>query len=878
MNVKNKNTPMIEQYLSIKNQYKDVLLFYRMGDFYELFFDDAVIASKALDITLTKRGTANGIDIPMCGVPFHSADNYLPRLIKKGFNVAVCEQTETPEQVKASGKKGPLKREVVRIISPGTITEDNLLESTTNNFLGAIINLNNSISISWVDVSTGSFKSRNFNKKNNQINQNQLLNNFLLRMNFSELLISEQMKLDFIAEEWHSIIKRQPSNIFHYSSSMRQICSYYSIVSLDGIGVFSDGEIITAGVLLSYLNLTQCGKIPILSMIKSENENSFLEIDYFTQKSLEIVKNLSGKSEGSLISCIDDTITSSGARLLKQRIVEPFYDIKQINEQYDLIDWFLKNRQCALQYKNNLKNIPDLERSLSRISSLRGSPKDLVLISKGFLNIYEIYEDLTKFNKDLKKPNILNAISQNLEIDYSLFFNIQSAFKTDTSLLAKEGGFIKDGYNIKLDHLRKLRDNEFNEIIQLQKNYAEVSKVNSLKIKNNRVLGYHIEVRAIHDLSLRNTDQFIHRQTTAQTSRFTTIELNEIENQIQNSFYEATKIEMDIFNSFTKQIINIGSQILKIASSISELDISIMVASQAQVRNYIRPNISDDKILEIIDGRHPVVENQMISSENSFISNHCILNESDYIWLITGPNMAGKSTYLRQNALIVIMAQAGLYVPAKEANIGIFDKIFSRVGASDDLAKGQSTFMIEMIETSAILNTSTERSLVILDEIGRGTATFDGLAIAWSVLDYLHNKIKPRTLFATHYHELTSLKEKLENLSCHKMAIKEWNDTIIFMHKINKGEADKSYGIHVAQLAGLPTEVIQRAKILLSKLENDSNEKKIDVWENILQDLPLPNDNEIFFKEFDKIEADQISPREALDIIYKMKSLRQSNE
>ena len=878
MNVKNKNTPMIEQYLSIKNQYKDVLLFYRMGDFYELFFDDAVIASKALDITLTKRGRANGMDIPMCGVPFHSADNYLPRLIKKGFNVAVCEQTETPEQVKASGKKGPLKREVVRIISPGTITEDNLLESTTNNFLGAIINLNNSISISWVDVSTGSFKSRNFNKKNNQINQNQLLNNFLLRMNFSELLISEQMKLDFIAEEWHSIIKRQPSNIFHYSSSMRQICSYYSIVSLDGIGVFSDGEIITAGVLLSYLNLTQCGKIPILSMIKSENENSFLEIDYFTQKSLEIVKNLSGKSEGSLISCIDDTITSSGARLLKQRIVEPFYDIKQINEQYDLIDWFLKNRQCALQYKNNLKNIPDLERSLSRISSLRGSPKDLVLISKGFLNIYEIYEDLTKFNKDLKKPNILNTISQNLEIDYSLFFNIQSAFKTDTSLLAKEGGFIKDGYNIKLDHLRKLRDNEFNEIIQLQKNYAEVSKVNSLKIKNNRVLGYHIEVRAMHDLSLRNTDQFIHRQTTAQTSRFTTIELNEIENQIQNSFYEATKIEMDIFNSFTKQIINIGSQILKIASSISELDISIMVASQAQVRNYIRPNISDDKILEIIDGRHPVVENQMISSENSFISNHCILNESDYIWLITGPNMAGKSTYLRQNALIVIMAQAGLYVPAKKANIGIFDKIFSRVGASDDLAKGQSTFMIEMIETSAILNTSTERSLVILDEIGRGTATFDGLAIAWSVLDYLHNKIKPRTLFATHYHELTSLKEKLENLSCHKMAIKEWNDTIIFMHKINKGEADKSYGIHVAQLAGLPTEVIQRAKILLSKLENDSNEKKIDVWENILQDLPLPNDNEIFFKEFDKIEADQISPREALDIIYKMKSLRQSNE
>ena len=873
-----KNTPMIEQYLTIKNQYKDVLLFYRMGDFYELFFDDAVIASKALDITLTKRGKANGKDIPMCGVPFHSADNYLPRLIKKGFNVAVCEQTETPEQAKANARKGPLKREVVRVISPGTITEDNLLESNTNNFLGAIINLNNSISISWVDVSTGCFKSRNFEKNNNKINQNQLLNNFLLRMRFSELLISEELELDFIAEEWHSIIKRQPSSIFHRSTSIKQICSYYSIISLDGIGVFTDGEIITAGVLLSYLNLTQCGKIPILSMIKSETHNSFLEIDYFTQKSLEIVKNLSGESDGSLISCIDETITSSGARLLKQRIVEPFYDIKQINEKYDLIDWFIKNSQCASKYKNNLKNIPDLERSLSRISSSRGSPKDLVLISKGFLNIYEIYEDLTKLNKDLNKPYSLLGIIQNLEMDYSLFFKILSAFKTDVPLSAKEGGFIKDGYNTKLDHLRHLRDNEFNEIINLQKKYSGVSKVNSLKIKNNKVLGYHIEVRAIHDLSLRNIEQFIHRQSTAQTSRFTTIELNEIENQIQNSFYEATKIELDIFNSFIEQIIDIGNKILNVASSISELDISMMVANQAKIRNYIRPNISDDKTLEIIDGRHPVVENQMIFSENSFISNDCILNESDYIWLITGPNMAGKSTYLRQNALIVIMAQAGLYVPAKEANIGIFDKIFSRVGASDDLAKGQSTFMIEMIETSAILNTSTERSFVILDEIGRGTATFDGLAIAWSVLDYLHNKIKPRTLFATHYHELTSLKETLENLSCHKMAIKEWHDTIIFMHKINKGEADKSYGIHVAQLAGLPTEVIHRAKILLSKLENDSNEKKIDEWENILQESPLPNDNEIFFKEFDKLEADQISPREALDIIYKIKSLRQSNE
>ena len=877
MILNHKNTPMIEQYLAIKDEYKDVLLFYRMGDFYELFFEDAIIASKALDITLTKRGKSNGTDIPMCGVPFHSADNYLPKLIKKGFHVAICEQTETPDEAKANGKKGPLKREVVRIISPGTITEDNLLESKTNNFLGAIIKLNNSISISWVDVSTGYFKSRNFENKNNEINQKQLLNNFLLRMNFSELLVSEAMNLDFIPEEWHVIIKRQPSSLFHYSVSLKQICSYYSIVSIDGIGIFNEGEIITAGVLLSYLNLTQCGKIPILSILKSETQNSYVEIDYFTQKSLEIVKNLSGDSEGSLISCIDETVTPFGARLLKQRILEPFYDINKINENYNLIEFFIENSHSSLNYKSYLNKIPDLERSLSRISSNRGGPKDLLLISNGFLYINDIYQDLTKPKKYKSKPSLLKNIIQSFSIDYNLFFEIQKAFKINVPLLAKEGGFIKDGFNEKLDHLRNLRNNEYNQIVELQKNYSQISKINSLKIKHNKVLGYHIEVRAMHDASLRNLEQFIHRQSTAQTSRFTTVELNEIEIQIASSSFKAIEIELEIFNFFIKKIVDIGNNILNITASVASLDIAVMAANQAKTRNYIRPELSNDKAFEIIDGRHPVVENQMTISENSFISNDCILNNKNYIWLITGPNMAGKSTYLRQNALIAIMAQAGFYVPAKKAKIGIFDKIFSRVGASDDLARGQSTFMIEMIETSAILNVSTENSLVILDEIGRGTATFDGLAIAWSVLDYLHNKIKPRTLFATHYHELTSLKEKLENLSCHKMVIKEWKDTIIFMHKIEKGEADKSYGIHVAKLAGLPNEVINKANKMLIKLESNQSEKKLNELEEFKDNFLSNNQNEFFLKELDALDADNISPREALDIIYKMKLLRQKN-
>ncbi len=863
---------MMEQYLNIKNKYKDALLFYRMGDFYELFFDDAVIASEALDIALTKRGKSNGKDIPMCGVPFHSADNYLPKLIKKGFNVAVCEQTETAEEAKLNLKKGPLKREVIRVISPGTLTEDNLLERKNNNYLGAISIINGSISVAWVDVSTGYFKSR-FIGKEKTSNKKQLLTNFLLRKDFSEILISDDMDMDYIIDEWHPIIKKQSSSLFHYQSCFDQICSYYSVISLDGIGFFSKGEIIAAGVLLSYLKLTQCGKIPFLSMIKSENINDFLEIDYFTQKSLEILKNLSGNNEGSLISSIDETKTASGARLLKQRIIEPFYDINLIQDRYDVINWILKNNIDINNYQESLKGIPDLERSLSRISLLRGNPRDLSLISKGLLNIKEISKNLIFHQKNLK-PKLLNSILDSLKIDYSLFVNIAKALKSDVPMVTKEGGFIADGFNAELDHLRNLRNNELNQIMKLQKKYSELTKINSLKIKHNRMLGYHIEVRAMHDQSIRNIDLFIHRQTTAQASRFTTNELVDIETQILNSFEKAIKIELEIFNDFANQILQKGKEILNIVNSISELDISFMVANQSVSRNYICPNISNDKVLEIIGGRHPVVEQQMRLSENSFISNDCKLNNENLIWLITGPNMAGKSTYLRQNALIAIMAQAGLFVPAKTAKIGLFDKIFSRVGASDDLAKGQSTFMIEMTETSLILNTSTEKSLVILDEIGRGTSTFDGLAIAWSVLEYLHEKIKPITLFATHYHELTALKENLKNLSCHKMSVKEWNNSIIFMHKILNGEADKSYGIYVAKLAGIPTTVIESATKILSDLQSKNQSKT-----NKNKEVAKVNSKEVesFLEEFDKIDVDDLSPRQSLDFLYKLKSKRQSN-
>ena len=867
---------MMEQYLTIKNQHRDTLLFYRMGDFYELFFEDAVVAAKALDIALTKRGKSNGKDIPMCGVPFHSADNYLPKLIKKGFNVAVCEQTETADEAKSKLKKGPLKREVVRIISPGTLTEDNLLERKKNNFLGAISVLKDTICVAWVDISTGCFKSRQLSKETNFSNQKQVLTNFLMRIGFSEILVSNDMDIHIIEEEWHNLLKKQSPSLFHFESSLEELCKYFEVLSMEGLGKFNKGEIIAAGVLLSYLKLTQCGTMPLLSALQSETDSKILEIDYFTQKSLEILTNLSGEPEGSLIYCIDETKTAGGSRLLKQRLIEPFFQINQIQDRHDLANWFLQSNSNIDEYQSLFDNIPDFERSLSRISLLRGTPKDLSLISEGLLKVEIILKNLIS-NKNLNiKPNLLKLIITNLSIDYGLFAKVKNSLKHELPSSIKDGGFIRDGYDSKLDNLRMLRGNEIEQISKLQKKYSDLTNINSLKIKHNRMLGYHIEVRALHDQSIRNLDMFIHRQTTAQTSRFTTIELNDLETKILTSLDESIKIEVDIFNRFTKAIIEKGKEILSIAHSIAELDIAIMVANHVSDRNYVCPTMLEEKVLEIDEGRHPVVEQNMKFHKNSFVSNSCSLNEEEIIWLITGPNMAGKSTYLRQNALIVIMAQAGLFVPAKKAKIGLVDKIFSRVGAADDLAKGQSTFMIEMIETSLILNTSTDKSLVILDEIGRGTATFDGLAIAWSALEYLHNVIKPRTLFATHYHELTELKESLTNISCHKMSIKEWNNSIIFLHKILDGEADKSYGIHVAKLAGLPVSVTEKATQLLDFLENNNKNKNLKkAYQN---QSPEIQKSDKFFVEFDKIDINNISPLDSLNLLHKLKLLRNSDD
>ena len=867
---------MMEQYLAIKNQHRDALLFYRMGDFYELFFEDAVVASKALDIALTKRGKSNGKDIPMCGVPFHSADNYLPKLIKKGFNVAVCEQTETAEEAKSKLKKGPLKREVVRIISPGTLTEDTLLERKKNNFLGAISILKDSICIAWVDISTGCFKSRQLSKETNFSNQKQVLTNFLMRIGFSEILVSNDMDIHIVEEEWHNLLKKQSPSLFHFESSLEELCKYFEVFSLEGLGKFNQGEIIAAGVLLSYLKLTQCGTMPLLSVLQSETHSKILEIDYFTQKSLEILTNLSGDLEGSLIFCIDETKTAGGSRLLKQRLIEPFFKINQIRDRHELANWFSQTDSKIYEYQTLFENMPDFERSLSRISLLRGTPKDLSLISEGLLNVENILKCLTSNKSLIKKPNLLKLIITNLCIDYSLFLKIKNSLKHELPSSIKDGGFIRDGYDSKLDNLRMLRGNEIEQISKLQKKYSDLTNINSLKIKHNRMLGYHIEVRALHDQSVRNLDMFIHRQTTSQTSRFTTIELNDLETNILSSLDEAIKIEIEIFKRFTKAIIEKGKEILSIAHLISELDIAIMVANQVNDRNYTCPIMVEEKLLEIHEGRHPVVEQNMKFNKNSFVSNSCTLNEDEIIWLITGPNMAGKSTYLRQNALIVILAQAGLFVPAKKAKIGLVDKIFSRVGAADDLAKGQSTFMIEMIETSLILNTSTDKSLVILDEIGRGTATFDGLAIAWSVLEYLHNVIKPRTLFATHYHELTELKASLTNISCHKMSIKEWNNSIIFLHKILDGEADKSYGIHVAKLAGLPVSVIEKATQLLDFLENNNKNKNLK--KAYKKQNPEIEKSKNFFEEFDKIDINNISPLVSLNLLHKLKLLRNCDE
>lgn len=875
------HTPMMAQYHVIKAAHPDCLLFYRMGDFYELFFDDAVIASQILDITLTKRGKTDGTNIPMCGVPFHSYEPYLAKLIRAGHKVAVSEQTETPDQAKARAKREGrptskilVNREVVRIVTQGTLTEDNLLDARENNYIAALASIAGQYGLAWLEMSTGAFTVQT-------IETNTLLA-ALERIDAREILIPDALVQDedlfSIFAPYQARITPLSNSLFDSQNAQKRLESIFDVGTLDAFGAFSRAEISAAGTLIDYIERTQKGKLPHLMRPTQVGQNTTMEIDAATRRNLELNRTLQGDRKGSLLAIIDRTVTGAGARMLHARLSAPLTDIDAITARQNEIQCLINNPDLRNAITDKLKSIPDMERALARLSVDRGGPRDLGALRDGLFAAENIHVILGTL-KNTALENITNALQQSPTLQ-TLADTLRNALKADLPFLDRDGGFIADGYNAKLDELRGLKENSKRHIASLQADYRTLTGIETLKVSYNNVLGYFIDVTARHADKLMiskedtsNNNPFIHRQTLANNVRFTTPDLSELERDLSSAGDKALALEQEIFITLVRDINKNAEEIGRIANALAALDVTSSFTNLAIDNNYTRPVMDTSLTFKIEGGRHPVVEAALQKQSKDFVPNNSNLSEKQRLWLLTGPNMAGKSTYLRQNALITILAQIGSYVPATSAHIGVVDKLFSRVGAADDLARGQSTFMVEMVETAIILNQATERSLVILDEIGRGTATFDGLSIAWACVEQLHEVNKSRALFATHYHELTDLKDKLKSLRCYSLQVKEWEGDIIFTHHVTEGSADKSYGIHVAKLAGLPASVIDRAKSVLDSLTSDTPTSRVSA------DLPLftaqtptPPQKSALEQALKDIDPDSLSPREALDALYKLKN------
>lgn len=869
-------TPMIAQFLKIKSEYPDALLFYRMGDFYELFFDDAIAAAAALDISLTKRGKHLGEDIPMCGVPHHASENYLLTLIRKGFRVAVCEQLESPAEAKARGSKSVVNRGVVRLVTSGTLTEESLLSARENNYLSAFAILRDESAFAWVDVSTGDFHVQNCPRIS--------FGPMLAQLNPAEILISESNYENFLEQtkEFGSTLTSLSPASFDSTSGIKRLCDLFKVNSIDGFGSFSRSEISALGAIIDYLEITQKGKLPALKIPIKENLENFVQIDSSTRRNLELTQTLSGSKNGSLLRVIDRTVTGPGARLLEKRLSSPSTCIKTITPRLDSIDVFKSNNMLRMEIQNTLKQTADMERAFLRISLDRGGPRDFLAIRDSLEKGQDLSKSLINLNS-----NLIEEAEKNLNGNEKIIALLKDVFSDSAPLLARDGGFIRSGFNVQLDDIKKLRDDGRQIISSMQAQFSSMTGIGSLKIKYNNVLGYFIETPATHAKKMLGeefSNTFIHRQTTANAVRFTTLELSEIETKILNAGGRALSLELEIFEQTKIKILEFSENILLAAKALAEIDLAVALADIAVSENWCRPKLDTSRKFKIIEGRHPVVEAALQKEPSGvFIANNCDLSAGSDgdkpIWLLTGPNMAGKSTFLRQNAIIALMAQIGSFVPAESAEIGIIDQLFSRVGASDDLARGRSTFMVEMVETAAILNQAGENALVILDEIGRGTATYDGLSIAWATLENLHNINKCRALFATHYHELTGLTVSLPGLMNATVSVREWEGDIIFLHEVRKGAADRSYGVQVAKLAGIPQTVINRATEVLEKLENNDQGGKT---QTLIDELPLfnispsnlvkPDTTSSVEIELKSIHPDELTPKDALSLIYKLKA------
>ena len=872
---------MMRQYLAIKAAHPGHLVFYRMGDFYELFFDDAVAASAALDIALTKRGQHLGEDIRMCGVPVHSHEAYLSRLIRQGFKVAVCEQVEDPAEARKRGAKSVVERAVVRVITPGTLTEDSLLDARSHNYLAAIAEAQGELALAWLDLSTADFAAQ-------PVLPGQLAA-ALARLAPGELLLPDRLlarePLKATLEDWNSVLTPLPSARFDSDNARKRLQATFKVAALDSFGAFSRAETAACGALLDYVALTQAGKLPALSPPRRERADGTMEIDPATRRNLELVRGLDGRRDGSLLATIDRTLTGPGARLLAERIAAPLTDRAAIERRLDLVQLFVERPAVRERVREALRRTPDIERALQRLSVGRGGPRDLAALRNG-LDSGEALAALLRAEPEALAPppaplaDIVAACTDHR----ALIDSLAAALADEPPLLARDGGFIRAGYRAELDEQRTLRDDSRKTVAALEARYRSSSGVATLKIRHNNMIGYHIEVTVMHadklDLAALG---FTRRQSMANATRYSTAELADLETRIGRAADQALALELAIFESLVGEVMAASVRVAAAGRALAALDVATALAELAASESYVRPVLSEEADFAIAGGRHPVVEAALRRQGGSgFVPNDCDLGSDRRLWLLTGPNMAGKSTFLRQNALIAVMAQDGSFVPARQATIGLVDRLFSRVGAADDLARGRSTFMVEMVETAAILNQATARSLVILDEIGRGTATFDGLSIAWATLEHLHDVNRCRALFATHFHELGALKQRLAALAPYTMRVKEWQNHVVFLHEVAAGAADRSYGIHVAQLAGLPAAVVARAETVLAELEKGEQSGAVT---RLADDLPLfaaaparpaggaakPRESEIE-KALVAINPDELTPREALDLVYALRS------
>ena len=873
-------TPMMAQYLEIKAQNPGALLFYRLGDFYEMFFEDAVAAAEALDITLTQRGFHNGKPIALCGVPYHAAEGYLLTLIRKGFRVAIAEQMEDPAEAKKRGSKSVVKRDVVRLVTPGTLTEDSLLEARRHNYLVAFAEVRDDSALAWVDISTGELRVMPCPEVR--------LGPELARLAPREVLVSETRERDLtgIVTEAGAAVTALSRGSFDSTSAERRLCALWNVGSMDAFGTFGRAEIAAMGALVDYLDLTQRGKLPLLRPPVRESANSAMQIDASTRRNLEITQALSGGREGSLLAAVDRTVTAAGARLLERRISSPSRDLGVIHQRLEAVRFLLDQSRLREDLRADLRRVPDIDRALSRLALERGGPRDLVAIRTGLTQAESIAARLTNV------PLLLAEAAKALVGHRALIGLLDESLMDEPPLMARDGGYIAAGFDANLDETRRLRDEGRGVIAQMQAEYIALSGVQSLKIKHNNVLGYFIETTTLHAekmFAAPLSETFIHRQTTANQVRFTTLPLNEIETKILNSSNRALEIEKRHYDALRAAILQQSGPIGAAARGLAEIDLSGAFADLAVAENWTEPRVDDSHAFMVTGGRHPVVERALRRQGGAaFVANDCGLTEEKFpaIWLLTGPNMAGKSTFLRQNALIALLAQAGSFVPAASAHIGLVSQLFSRVGASDDLARGRSTFMVEMVETAAILNQADERALVILDEIGRGTATYDGLSIAWATMEHLHETNRCRALFATHYHEMTALSGKLAGVENATVTVKEWDGEVIFLHEVKKGAADRSYGVQVARLAGLPATVIERAKLVLEALESGEREGG-SRQKALIDDLPLframPAPAPKAFVKDSKVEAtlkdvlpDELTPMQALRLVYDLKEMLKS--